>query len=1078
MPTLHIRLLGSFHILYGEAPVPGVDSPRLQALLAYLLLHRDAPQPRAHLSYLFWLDSTESQARANLRKYLHHLRRSLLDADRFLYVDNRVVYWQPAAPFTLDVADFEAAVDRAEEAEQAGNQVGLREALEQAVATYHGDLLPSCYDDWVLTERERLRQTFARTVQRLIELLETQRSYSAAIREAERLLRHDPLHEETHRQLMRLYALKGDRARALRAYHTCATVLERELAVEPSAATREAYERLLRLDAAPGPPLREPTPTTELVGREAEWAQLQAAWRGASDGRPRLVLLQGEAGIGKTRLAEDLLAWSMRQGIATAGSRCYASDGRLAYGPVTAWLRSPSLRESLASLDEVWLSEIARLLPELLVEHPGISPPTHLTEGWQRQRFFRALARPFLESCPLLLMIDDVQWCDGETLEWLSHLLHAQREDAADRRSFRLLLVVTQRTEEAPGPKRLGTLLDDLRRTGQLDEIELQPLDETETFTLASNVAGRALDPSLAGPLYRGSEGNPLFVVEMVRAGRARNGAWLAAHGAESAATTLPLPPRVQRVIEARLAQLAAPAHELVEVAAVVGREFTFDVVAHASKAQAGADAQETLVRSLDELWRRRIVREQGADAYDFAHDRIREVAYTGLSAARRRLLHHRVAEAIEAVQGDNVGTVAGQVAAHYEKAGLLELASRYYERGADHARRIYANNDAIDYLQRAIELLPLVGADDHQAAQLHQQLGDVLALTGEHEKGRQAYQSAIRYTREMENLWRSHLMCEVANTYRSQHRYEEAGSTYDAAMQQLGSEPADSTSTWWQAWLEIQLARADMLYFQSELPEMASLCQEVETIVTTHGSARQQSDYYHTLVMLDNRLGRFRPSAQTLAHSRRALELARETGDQRLIASKLFSLGFSLLWQGDLKSSTTHLQTVLAQAERTGELALQDRCLAYLSINHRMAGSADRARTCVEQGLEVALAEQNPFYIGVARANLAWLGHRAGELDDVVRDASAALDRWRPLAYPFEWLARWPLLAVFLSQGQTARAIDQARAMLVPIQQRLPDVLTTALEAALQAWDEGLAESARERLLDAVALAQQMGYL
>jgi DNA-binding SARP family transcriptional activator len=1078
MPTLHIRLLGSFHILHGEASVPGVDSPRLQALLAYILLHRDAPQPRAHLSYLFWLDSTEAQARANLRKYLHHLRRSLPDADRFLYIDNRVVYWQPDAPFTLDVADFEAAVHRAEEAERGGDQAGLREALEQAVAAYRGDLLPSCYDDWVLTERERLRQAFARIVQRLIELLESQRDYSAAIREAERLLRHDPLHEETHRQLMRLYALRGDRARALRAYHTCATVLERELAVEPSAATREAYERLLRLDATPAPPLREPTPTTELVGREAEWAQLQAAWRGASDGRPRLVLLQGEAGIGKTRLAEDLLAWSMRQGIATAGSRCYASDGRLAYGPVTAWLRNTSLRESLASLDEVWLSEIARLLPELLVEHPGISPPTPLTESWQRGRFFRALARPFVESCPLLLMIDDLQWCDGETLLWLSHLLHAQREDTAARRSLRLLLVVTQRTEEAPGPERLRTLLDDLRRTGQLDEIELQPLDETETFTLASNVAGRAPDPSLAGPLYRGSEGNPLFVVEMVRAGRAWNGDWIAAHGAESAATALPLPPRVQRVIEARLAQLSAPAHELVEVAAVVGREFTFDVVAHASKAQAGADAEETLVRALDELWQRRIVREQGADAYDFGHDRIREVAYTALSAARRRLLHHRVAEAIEAVHGDNVGAVAGHVAAHYEKAGLLEPASRCYERGAEHARSIHANEDAVHYLQRAIELLPRVGAGDYQAARLHQRLGEILALTGEHEKARQAYQVAIDYAPEAERVWRSYLACEVANTWRSQHRYEEAASAYDTAIRQLGSRPADSTSAWWQAWLEIQLARADLLYFQSELPEMASLCREVEPIVTAHGSARQQSDYYHRLVMLDNRLSRFQPSAQTVAYSRRALELARETSDQRLIDYKLFSLAFSLMWQGDLESSAARLETILTRAERTGELALQDRSLAYLSINHRLSVNLDRARTHTEQGLEVALAERNPFYIGVAKANLAWLSFRAGNLDDVVRDASAALDCWRPLAYPFEWLARWPLLAVFLSRGQTDQAMDQARAMLVPIQQRLPDALATAFETAIQAWGEGAAESAQERLLDAVALAQEMGYL
>ncbi len=1078
MPTLHIRLLGDFQILYGEAPVLGIDNPRLQSLLAYLVLHRDAPQPRARLSYLFWLDSTDAQARTNLRKQLYQLRRSLPDADRFLYADSKVLGWQPDAPFTLDVADFEAAVKRAEEAERAGDQAGHREALEQAVAAYHGDLLPSCYDDWALAERERLRQAFARTAERLIDVLEGQRHYSDAIRQAERLLRHDPLHEATHRQLMRLHALSGDRARALRVYHTCATVLERELAVEPSPATQQVYERLLRLDAAPAPSLRELTSTTALVGREAEWAELQAAWRSALDGRPRLILLQGEAGIGKTRLAEEMLEWALRQGIATASSRCYASEGGLAYGPVTAWLQEPALHKALRSLDEVWLSEIARLLPELLIERPGISAPNPLAEGWQRQRFFHALVRPFIACRDLLLMMDDVQWCDGETLDWLSHLLHAQGDSVRRGRPFRLLLVATQRTWEAAGNERWDALLHELRRGDQLTEIELGPLSEAETFSLAANVAGQALDPTLAGPLYRGSEGNPLFVVEMVRAGRARDGAWIAGHGTDHPAADLPLPPRVQRVIEARLVQLSAPTREIVDVAAVIGREFTFGVVMHASRAEADAVAEETVVRALDELWRRRIVREQGTDAYDFGHERIREVAYAAMSAARRRFLHRRVAEALESVYRGNLDAVAGQVAAHYEKAGRLELAGRYFERGAEHARLIYANEEAIKHLQRAIELLSRVGADDHQMARLRERLGDVLALKGDHEKARQAYQAALGYVPEAERLWCAHLTCEVANTYRSQHRYHEAGLAYDAALEQLGPQPSDATYAWWQAWLEVQLARADLFYFQSALPEMGSLCLEMERIVTSHGTAQQQSDYYHRLVMLGNRQSRFRPSAQTVAHSRRALELARKAGDQRQIDHKLFSLGFSLLWQGDLRSSETHLQTVLAQARRTGDVALQDRCLAYLSINYRLAGDLDRARTHTEQGLEVALAERNPFYIGVAQANLAWLSCRAANLDDVVRHGSAALDRWSPLSYPLEWLARWPLLAALLSQGQTSRALDQARAMLDPSQQRLPDTLTSALEIAIQVWDERQAESARTCLQSAADLAQRMGYL
>jgi DNA-binding SARP family transcriptional activator len=189
--ALRISLLGDFRIVQGGEPVTGIENVRLQSLLAYLVLHCGAPQPRAQLSYHFWLDSTEAQARANLRKQVYHLRRALDDADRFLYADNKVLQWRADAPFSLDVADFEAVIERADQAEGMDDQAGLREALEQAVASYQGDLLPGCYDDWVLTERERLRQQFARALERLVGLLEDQRAYGSAIQAAQRLLRHD-----------------------------------------------------------------------------------------------------------------------------------------------------------------------------------------------------------------------------------------------------------------------------------------------------------------------------------------------------------------------------------------------------------------------------------------------------------------------------------------------------------------------------------------------------------------------------------------------------------------------------------------------------------------------------------------------------------------------------------------------------------------------------------------------------------------------------------------------------------------------------------------------------------------------
>jgi len=246
-PTLHIQFLGGFQVRVDDTPVTTLDQERLQALLAYLVLRRDRPQPRQQIAFLLWPESQESQARTNLRTLLHRLRQALPHADELLQVEALVVQWRPTARWTLDVADFEHDLERA--AASGDDRPALRAALAAAVDRYRDDLLPGWYDDWVLAERERLRERFLSTLEQLIVLLEADREYVPAITYAQRLLRHDPLHELTYQRLMRLHALSGDRASALRTFQTCVAVLERELDVEPSAATRAVYEQVLHLEA-------------------------------------------------------------------------------------------------------------------------------------------------------------------------------------------------------------------------------------------------------------------------------------------------------------------------------------------------------------------------------------------------------------------------------------------------------------------------------------------------------------------------------------------------------------------------------------------------------------------------------------------------------------------------------------------------------------------------------------------------------------------------------------------------------------------------------------------------------------
>ena len=213
--ALQIRLLGGFRLDVGGVAVTALGAARVQSLLAYLLLHRDAPQRRQRIAFLFWPDSSETQARTNLRQLLHYLRRDLPGAEAFLQVDAKMVKWCWEAPLSLDVADFEAALSRAEHAADSAARVAY---LAKAVSHYGGELLPGCYDDWLVPKRERLRGQFLAALETLTHLCEEARDYPAALRYTERLLQSDPLRESAYRQTMRLYALSGDRAKALHVY--------------------------------------------------------------------------------------------------------------------------------------------------------------------------------------------------------------------------------------------------------------------------------------------------------------------------------------------------------------------------------------------------------------------------------------------------------------------------------------------------------------------------------------------------------------------------------------------------------------------------------------------------------------------------------------------------------------------------------------------------------------------------------------------------------------------------------------------------------------------------------------------
>jgi tetratricopeptide (TPR) repeat protein len=435
----------------------------------------------------------------------------------------------------------------------------------------------------------------------------------------------------------------------------------------------------------------------------------------------------GEAGIGKTRLLQEYLA--LHPDFSGLQSACYELDSMVPFAPLRQALESSPLLEQLANkqLPPPWATTLLPILPELARQIPYATFPTHQVDGATLREALVNLIIHLSEtsqSPPMQLILDDLHWADTPTWELLASLTRRVL-------STKLLIIGLFRVEDLPAERR--PLLRTIQRSDALCTLDLPRLSPVETADLARQLSPReAGDSIFFQRLYQETEGNPFFIVETVRALQETR-------GAKIPMPVTSIPNSIQRVIEARLDRLGTDSHEALACAAAIGRSFSYPLL------------QEILVNSSEKIilfieeWLQRGLILEGKQGYDFRHDKFRQVAYAGLSRARREFIHGRIADVLEhAIPPADVTTLAY----HYARSDQPLKALPYLTQAGEQALRLRSYHEARQFGLQAVNLLGQLPGPRQRSERIdiNLQLAQAYAFTGD-------MQRAIEILNETEHL-------------------------------------------------------------------------------------------------------------------------------------------------------------------------------------------------------------------------------------------------------------------------------------------------------------------------------------
>jgi DNA-binding SARP family transcriptional activator len=749
---VEFRILGPLEVREGDRVLP-LGAGQQRALLAILLLRANEAVSRDQLIDELWGEDPPSTAAKALQGHVSALR-GVLEPERKRGAGGDVIltrgsgYELRLEDDQLDLGVFERLRNQGQAALTDGEPQRAAERLREALDLWRGPPLADfLYEPFAQAEIVRLEELRVATLEDRLEAELACGRHQQLIGELEALVQKHPTRERLRGLLMLALYRAGRQAEALDAYQAGRTVLVEELGIEPGRGLRELQQAILkqdpRLDLQPAPEQAPEGAAGAFVGRDAELAQLRAGLDNALAGRGQLFLLIGEPGIGKSRLADELVRHARGRGALVLTGRCWEAGGAPAYWPWTQSLRG-YIRQADAEVLRAQLSagavEVAQIVPELREILPDLHEPPSVDSGGARFRLFDATAeflRAAAEARPLVLVLDDLHAADEPSLLLLQFL-------ARELGTARLLVIGAARdVDPVPGEALSGMLAEVAREPGTR-RLSLSGLGEDAVAEFVQLTASEIASDALATALHEETEGNPLFLGEIVRL--------LSIEGVRSDSTSgvqLVVPQSIRDVIARRLTHLSKECNDLLATASVLGREFAVGALARVSDV-----SKDDVLETLSEAMVARVVSDVpgGPGRLRFAHVLMRDTLYDALTPARRVRLHGQAVAALDALYGDEPGPHLAELALHSVAGTEFDKGLDYARRAGDRALALLAYEEAARLYRMALEALELSGhVDEKTRCALLLSLGEAELLAGKGATARATFFEAADIARRLE---------------------------------------------------------------------------------------------------------------------------------------------------------------------------------------------------------------------------------------------------------------------------------------------------------------------------------------